>query len=193
VLCLLSACLGVASAYRAHLQRPTSSHHSCCPRVCSLTIDYPLTSLVADTASSCYTPPLSAVLSSPPTTLLPVSSCPTTTTDPRTSHFHMLPRHARRCPAVTRARCRLPPQTGTSTSTLRLGPHHYTQHTCWKLPSKQHTLTTIFLLRQRLRQQRPRSYYGLGRNRRGKLSLRPELDPRPLPTNLLRPSSDTIA
>jgi hypothetical protein len=56
VLCLLSACLGVASAYRAHLQRPTSSHHSCCPRVCSLTIDYPLTSLVADTASSCYTP-----------------------------------------------------------------------------------------------------------------------------------------
>ena len=81
-----------------------------------------------------------------------------------------------------------------STPTLRLGPFlHYTQHTCRALPSRQQKLTTIFLLRQHLCQQRPRSYYGLGRNRRGKLFLRPEPDSRPLPTNLLRPSADTIA
>jgi hypothetical protein len=100
-------------------------------------------------------------------------------------------RHAHVCPAATL--CRHIPRLGTSTTTLRLGPLHYTQHTCWALPSKQQKLTTIFLLRQHLCQQRPKSYYGLGRNRRGELSLRPEPDSHPLPTNLLRSSAGTIA
>jgi hypothetical protein len=188
VLCLSSACLGVAKRLSHAPAASHNHHHSCCPRVCSLTIDYPL---ITDTASSSYTPPLSALLSSPPTSPA-ASSCPTTT-DPRISHFHMHRRHARLCPAATRARCRLPSQTGTPITTFRPEPHHHMQHTSWALPSRQHTLTTISLLRRRLRQQRPKSYYGLGRNRRGKLSLRPEPDPRPLPTNLPRPSTYTIA
>ena len=113
--------------------------------------------------------------------------------NPRATHFHMLATpHTCLFPAAT-LYC-LPPRLDTSTTTLRLGPFfHYTQHTRRALPSRQQKLTPIFLLRQHLCQQRPKSYYGLGRNRRGKLFLRPEPDPLPFPTNLLRPSADTIA
>lgn len=54
-------------------------------------------------------------------------------------------------------------------------------------------LICSFLYRQLLCQQRLKSYYGLGRNRRGKLLLRPEPDPLPLPTRLPRSCPVTSA
>ena len=73
------------------------------------------------------------------------------------------------------------------------GAFQHPRHICQDGSSPLHRLTTIFLSRQHFCQQRPKSYYGLGRNRRGKFFLRPEPDSLPPPTNLLRPSADTIA
>ena len=194
---IAAACRAVPHPRAQHLSRaclPALDHRSC-PRLRrSLTTGSTTTRLVTDTASpsspSWYSAPLRS------TTLRPVLSCAalplrpklatthhTCPTDrpaplrpacrnPRASHFHMLAkRHAGLFPAA--ALYRLSPRLDTSTTTLHLGTLHYTQHTCRALPSRQQTLTTISLLREYLCQQRRKSYYGLGRNRRGKLFLRP--------------------